>query len=110
MRQQLSQYTKVAYVRAINAGTTVSELSHLTGISRTSLYQWVEVFSDKRLHTKTRVYEVRKMAVLNPELSLEAIARRSKMSRSQVWKLLNDLKLSTKAKGMEYKNSLDPDM
>jgi transposase-like protein len=123
MAQQLSHFTKAAYVRAITAGVSVQELSIQTGISRTSLYNWVKTMKKEaeRTHkkanrharertygkqlTKAKIREVKRLAVIHADYPLETIAKRTNMSKSAVWKLLKEFDLTTKEKRSVYKQS-----
>ncbi len=124
MAQQLSPFTKAAYVRAITAGASVQDLSLQSGISRTTLYNWVKSMKDegrktgvnnknkparRKTHTKqltkAKVTEVKRLAVLDADYPLETIAKRVNISKSSVWKILKDFDLTTQQKRKAYRQS-----
>lgn len=123
MARQLSVYTKIAYINALKSGVSVHELSTITGISRTTMYQWRDMYSQlsestrksdrqirkKKKHNKHRakatIAAIQKLAVMHPEFSLDKLAQTAGKSKTFIWKILKEADLSTKMKREAYKNT-----
>ncbi len=115
MTPQLSIYVKYAVFAGVNDGLSLQSLATATGTSRTSLYKWIKLFEsmpkekllqrEKRFSRSTLASKstsrqllarVKREAIIYPEKSLDELARTFALSRSTIWKILSQQKLSTK--------------